>query len=488
MICKNENCYLKTMPHKEKCKSFFKQIENGEDLYVRIEQNVSDNEIEENNIDEISLDDMQYVRVSILTKGIIGYDQEMFRIEDRAYLIDEYRPFFISFIVPIENNRVKDIAVINNRWHIGKFVNLTENTEGGFTGITENIEGEVVTLRGILETSASPVNYIKGKLLVFKDKSIKKDILDDINSTYDAHKFGTTSSLNIKNILQNAWGSDLPQIIDLYNVGHGNADYIRGSKHRILYDVGYNYRSFPSYQSTRFLRAASAIRKIKPDCVILSHWDLDHIIGCAYADRTIFSKKWIAPHLVARKNEKASPNSVRLAHYLYVLGNLCLVDRKQNNKLIATVPCKNGIEMKLWLGSGTSRYITVRNREGLMIELLDKSGIYPHVILAGDVPYKCMPSNILLNDKVDFLHVPHHCSNMELDILKSMPVNSGKGECAIISTNRNNDSTINYNSDHHKELVSKFSKVINTIDNVKNDDEANLSVRIDCINRTVNFR
>ena len=109
----------------------------------------------------------------------------------------------------------------------------------------EGVFEEGILLDGILETSASPVNYLKGKLLVFTNRAIKKSVLNKINSMYDPRKFGYTSSSDVENILNDAWVSDFPYKIDIYNVGHGNADYIRGSKHRILYDIGYNYRSFP---------------------------------------------------------------------------------------------------------------------------------------------------------------------------------------------------------------------------------------------------
>lgn len=333
-----------------------------------------------------------------------------------------------------------------------------------------------------METSASPVNYLDGKLLVFKNKAIGKSILDKINGTYDPHKFVCTDRLEIEKALNNAWAGDLPKTIDIYNVGHGNADYIRGSSHRILYDIGYNYRSFPKYRNTKYLRAVNAIRRMKPDCVILSHWDMDHIIGCAYAEQSIFNPKWIAPYLVSGSDKNARPNAIRLAHYLKVLGNLYLVDREQQNKLIASISCANNVEMKLWLGTGTS-ILTPKNREGLMIEISDKRRFYPHILLAGDVPYKCMPN--ILTDPIDFMHVPHHCSKLELERLKSV---LWKGSCAIISTNRKKDKSLNYDSRHHKKLEDIFDKVVNTIDSTSGDDEANLSVQINYRNKSFCFR
>ena len=231
------------------------------------------------------------------------------------------------------------------------------------------------------------------------------------------------------------------------------------------------------------MRAVNAFRHLQPSCVVLSHWDMDHIIGCAYASQDIFNVKWIAPYLVSSKDKKASINSIRLAHYLNALGNLCLVDREQTNKLIAKISCANDIEIKVWLGSGTSNKITPRNREGLTLEILDKKRRYLHVLLAGDVPYKCM--NNLLTDPIDIMHVPHHCSSMELDKLKNLP---SVGKYAIISTNRKKTGTLNCDSNHHDKLRKKFKEVLHTIDNPSGDDEANLSIQIDYKKRTYRFR
>ena len=447
--------------HIDKCRKMFDDIKNGEYLYIRIERVAAEGDKVAVYIEEMPPEDTQYVRVSLLTDDMLAYDSEMFGIEDGAVLRDNYKPYFASFIVPLNDNR-NDIEVIGDGWRIGRLISPRESDTN-----------EAVLLNGFLETSASPVNYLDDKkLMVFTDRTIDKFVLDRINSTYDPNNFMISANKDIEKILNDAWKGDFPNTIDIYNVGHGNADYIKGSNHRILYDIGYNYRSFPGYQQSKYLRAVNAIRHLKPSCVILSHWDMDHIIGCAYAQQDVFSPKWIAPSLISSKDDKATPNSIRLAHYLKVLGNLCLVDRDQKNKLIATIACANDIEMKLWLGGGSSR-LTPKNREGLMIEIIDRNKTYSHILLAGDVPYKCMPD--ILNNPIDFIHVPHHCSNMELDRLRSIP---GKGVCAIISTNRKKCGGFNYDVNHHDELEKKFIEVINTIDNDAGDDEANLSIQI----------
>ncbi|MDM8201941.1 hypothetical protein [Allofournierella massiliensis] len=332
-----------------------------------------------------------------------------------------------------------------------------------------------------METSASPLVHIEGRLLVFQDEKIEASVLRTINSTYNPHKFSSESNETIERILKECWKNDLISTIDIYNVGHGNADYIRGPHRRILYDIGYNYRCYPGpkHYQTRFWKAVTAIRHLKPNCVILSHWDLDHIIGCAYSQGNVFDVPWIAPHLVASKSEKASTNSIRLAHYLASTKKLHLVDRTQPEQLIATIRAKKNVKIKLWLGKGKS-ICSLKNREGLFVEI---SGSL-HVLLGGDVPYSCMPGSIFGN-QIDYMHVPHHCSSMELRQLRRL---KNKGKLAAISTNRFKNGNLNCCGSHHDALERVFDKVMSTIDDPGGNDEKNLSIQLSYQNKYYRVR
>ncbi len=453
--------------HEMRCREMFDEIERGESVYISVDRQIMEGEVENAYANEVTAGDGQCVRVSLLSDQMLTYDGAMFETRDKAELLNKYKPYFASFIVPLEENSLHEIAGLGREWHIGQFISNEKSNEN------DEILPGAVLLNGILETSASPVSYLEGKLLVFRNKAISPSLLGRINRTYNPKNFTFTNSGDIESILQAAWDRDILNKIDIYNVGHGNADYIRGTHHRILYDVGYNYRSLPQQRMGKYQKAAAAIRHLKPDCVILSHWDLDHIIGCTYAEQDIFVRKWIAPHLVSSKDKKASSNSVRLAQYLNILGSLCLVDRDQPDKLIATVSCAGQVKIKVWLGSGTSA-LTAKNREGLLIEILHKSGAYPHVLLAGDVPYQCMPNHILQNP-IDFMHVPHHCSKMELSRLKKIP---GGGACAVISTNRKKDKKLNCDACHYCRLKDKYTSVVATIEHPSGNDAENLSVEI----------
>lgn len=447
--------------HGCKCRRMFDEIQNGEKIYISVDREIPEDPMRDGYGGGLLAGETEYVRISLLSDEMLDYDAGVFEDRSNRPFLDEYRPYFASFIVPLDGKNWENVRSLGSGWHVGRFA----GSEG-----TADAPG--IFLDGILETSASPVCYLEKRLLVFRDRTVSQALLNQISSTYNPRNFAVKSSQEIEKILQTAWGGDFPQTIDIYNVGHGNADCIWGVKHKILYDVGYSYRSLPKPGIGKFQKAAAALRMLKPDCVILSHWDTDHMIGCAYAGQDLFHKKWVAPYLVSDSDHKASPNSVRLAQYLQILDSLCLVDRDQSNKLIAVIPCGNDVEMKVWLGSGASR-LTAKNREGLMIEITDRNSVYPNVLLAGDVPYRCMPDQVL-RTHFDFIHVPHHCSAMELDRLKTMSV----GTCAVISANRNGKGTLNCDDGHYSELQKKFAVAAATIENPLGDDSKNLSIEI----------
>lgn len=455
--------------HQSRCYKIFKHVEAGSELYVRIDDVVDWPEDSDVTTYE------QYIHVSILSDEIIAYDSELFYQENSNQTSGAYRPYFIQFTIPVHSpEQFQKLSAIGRYWYLAKFT----------TDQDQRMELEPGTfyLDGALETSASPVVYIQGRLLIFSNRSIKQDILKQIRNVYDPQKFAPTYNDVVETILNRCWDRDSLQTIDVYNVGHGNADYLRGSHRRILYDIGYNYRCCPNRRphKSRYWRAVSAIRRLKPDCVILSHWDLDHIIGCAYAQQQIFDVPWIAPHLISNKDSKASVNAVRLANYLNYLGNLYLVDRNQTTYLIATVPMKSGTVMELRLGNATgSRMLSVRNKEGLFLDIYGTS----HILLGGDVPYHCM--SLPWPHKIDYMHVPHHGSAMEIPLLNHPNV---KGTLAVISTNRLANGNLNRNNYHYNMLMQAFRHVMCTIDNSSNDDEQNLSIQITCKNRHYHIR
>lgn len=480
--------------HRQMCHTFFDQIERGERVYIHFEsleeslQSFREPTDPESNCER---DDQNtvYAEITVLSYSMVEYDLAYLGSENfnQNAEISQYHPYFSFFLVPITSENVSILGKIqmhmsNERnWFIGKL--QSSDFESEFFPYKWMLDGSYIT-------AASPINHLQKKLLIFDDDAISEEERLKINRISKAYDFDFTSaqktSYEIENILKKAWPTnEIPSTIDIYNVGHGNADYIRSSNGKILFDVGYDYRHVPDETPYNFVRAVRALRRMTPDCVILSHWDLDHIIGCAYAEHSLVDCPWIAPTLLPN----ASINAKRLARYLQCLNRLCLIDRNQSPQLIASIHCNSNVLFNLWLCSGFDSLISEENRSGLIVELTERhpGSCYPHVVLAGDVPYRCIPPAVFATS-IDFLHVPHHCSKMCLSALKRS--NSPAGTLAVISTQRrkNPPHEIVRNMDHWQLLHNKFRKVVCTIDHSPVDDSANLSVQINYANSTYLIR
>ena len=170
-IINTERYGTELQSHRDKCNKNFYEIEKGAPLYISVERVVSEDGFGDSHLEKPTLWDRQYIRVSLLTEEIIEYDFEMFAKEDRTELLNKYRPYFVSFIVPLEDNSIQEIESLGVDWHEGRFLNIGDavSEKGSFE--------EGILLRGMLENSASPVNYLEGRLLVFTNRAMNKSVL-----------------------------------------------------------------------------------------------------------------------------------------------------------------------------------------------------------------------------------------------------------------------------------------------------------------------
>ena len=96
--------------HTKKCTEMIEYIKSGRDVYIQVERNVIETESGEIRLEEISPEYTPYISISVLTDEMLRYDAEMFRVADRETLFHTYRPYFISFIVPLDQNDLSTIA------------------------------------------------------------------------------------------------------------------------------------------------------------------------------------------------------------------------------------------------------------------------------------------------------------------------------------------------------------------------------------------
>ena len=155
--------------------------------------------------------------------------------------------------------------------------------------------------------------------------------------------------------------------------------------------------------------ASEHIQRLRPDGVILSHWDLDHILGCTYADPGAFEKTWIAPEYMT------TLSAYRVARYVQIVGNLCLVPTATAPRHLATATARN-YQARLYQGANSGERMTLTNQCGLLLEI--KATINANesvnVLLTGDVPYNSMPDELVNGTTLyNYIHIPHHCRRMD---------------------------------------------------------------------------
>lgn len=188
---------------------------------------------------------------------------------------------------------------------------------------------------------------------------------------------------------------------------------------------------------------------MKPHTTILSHWDLDHVIGVAFAKQIIFKRPWIAPDLNVLLKSQVSMGALRVAKYLELYNQLYLVDSKYRNHSIYSQS-----NISIWCGKGNvkGRRLTETNNAGLIIEFKQGKIL---TLLPGDCEYLALPDNLNFSKKrFNNLIIPHHCSEMDTSLLSTTSITK---DYAIISVSRWNKKRPNSVHKDHLQTGCKYS-------------------------------
>ena len=241
--------------------------------------------------------------------------------------------------------------------------------------------------------------------------------------------------------------------IDIYNVAQANfINCILNNKKNVLFDVGVT-RSKSDRESKAVQASLNEISKLLINGIILSHWDLDHILGIAYAHNTAKDCTWIAPDFRKLYDAKKYPLSVlRLCNYLIRNGKgcVCLVDTSQNNKQFYV---SKDNKISIWLGEPkSSNGINRANNGGLLLKIENVKSI----LLTGDCENNIHPIN-LYSSKLDYIVVPHHGS------LMSSPKAKGKNDAIAYVNYGNKRGHCNLDINlFHKYKSNNFKKIYRT--------------------------
>ena len=159
----------------------------------------------------------------------------------------------------------------------------------------------IVILQGNVMVSASPIEVVKGTLVVVDDHSevdfAYLEVLGD--SIYSCKKRAYTSADYgaIQTLLDSDIINGTPHMINVYNVGQGLCASIHMDNGGVIFsDIGITKDKI-ELSSSDVIQAKQQLGMINPKLVVLSHWDLDHILGVTNASEKIYDATWIVPDL-----------------------------------------------------------------------------------------------------------------------------------------------------------------------------------------------
>lgn len=386
----------------------------------------------------------EIVHISLINEDMLNYDELFFQGENKkAY----YRPYFYEFYAfsrDIDEKILTFLKINQGRWMRGKFNNEKQSNENEYS-----IFGDVFF-------SASPFQ-VKSRFLIITDEEAPDEIKTKILKTYDTSyarvRPGSTKHREMRRFLRNIVKSN-DFFTRIFNVGQGNCIYIKTSENkRILFDIGYNKNPNSSdWYDYYIIKSKRSIMRLKPHLNILSHWDMDHIIGVTFAQKNMFEHPWIGPNLNELSNLTVS--AARLAKYLDWKNQLFLVDDKFLGRLVYCGP-----SFRLWRGEGHSYSLSKANNFGLIIELLGKK----RMLLPGDCEYRMLPSRLRFSfNRYNYLIVPHHCSAMKLLALSPK---SDDIDYAIISAGDNSYKPKHPADEHIIHLRNGNYNIVQTVGN-----------------------
>lgn len=345
------------------------------------------------------------IQISLINELQIEYDKLL--LEKHNSTEQNYHMYIYEFFGVCEENA--DIyALSQDDFYEIEIVDCPDETSGVFA-------------TGTIIYSASPIER-SSRTIKIKDKA-SEDINKQIKDNF---------KLNSKSIIKTKEDLDcrLTQIgiknkidklkdkwcVKIVNVRQGNCIFVynKESGIKFAFDIGYSvFEGVPG--AGYYINLYSSEFRTSDSFVILSHWDMDHILGVTFIERKeIFKCTWITPEV----DDKSSVSAQRLAKYIENTGNLISIDYGLNGQNL--LGHTSGY-FNLWKGKGyvAGSKITQENNRGLIVELSKFESHVRHYtsdgankfLLPGDCEYEAMPDSIK-NGRYHCLIVPHHGGEM----------------------------------------------------------------------------
>lgn len=425
------------------------------------------------------------LQCSLITMQMLSYDDMMFaamksdnELDYKENAIKNYRPYFFSFVAELDRNKYEILEAVQR--DIKR--NHKNNGDDSYvwmecTSIPQDRKN--ISLDGYVVQSASPVVKINRTLHILSGVGLNRRSRTKLKSAYKIVKKCQEDS-DVIGLIDNYINSNYISSIYIYKVGNGNCIFVNigDAGEGFFYDIGFNYKHKPTMliDETKddYSKNIHIAAKNKPSFLILSHWDMDHILGISAAGYNYFDVDWFAPDC-----QDACLDAKRLAKFLDQKNHLFRLKRKLpygNGRLIGKpiVIFNSRKELigqyKLYMGEKADCDSSSPNCEGIVIEYTCFVGGQEKVILMmGDVNYasfnKARQNSgelVIADTHIDYLIVPHHGSG-HTDYIKLTAGRRNKKKVgkAIICCVKDIPSD-RPNKEHLEELHKRFKKVVAT--------------------------
>lgn len=214
--------------------------------------------------------------------------------------------------------------------------------------------------------------------------------------------------------------------VRIYNVGQANCCYCDLKTKKIFFDIGVT-RSAEDIKTSTVHSAVKEISTLDVDAVILSHWDLDHILGVCCNQHCLKEKIWIVPDF-EKMYSQPTASIKRLCNYLIKDGKskLFMVDTSQENKKDKPFFESSNKAVTIYKGElRASHGVNKRNNGGLLLKLENNRNI----LLPGDCENQVI-LKVTGANQYDNVLVPHHGAVMSEPTFRGK---KGKKNAAYIS-------------------------------------------------------
>ncbi|MFM9535361.1 hypothetical protein [Lysinibacillus sp. IITD104] len=339
---------------------------------------------------------------------------------DIGYLLGEYdarlpnyRPYFYEFIpLHLTDKKIEQLGLERNKWY-----NVSLYTDASVQG-----EFNEKTIKGTLLFSASPI-IRKGRRLIFGEKA-STDIEQHFNQllSQEQENWIVNNGDEVKEQFEQALNlsqyNDLEINVIIYSVGQGNWIQVEGMDKgneifSLCFDIGFTITETSTLYEDAIKQAALEAKK--SNLIMLSHWDLDHILGVSKFSNIDYEKTWIVPQII----DTASESSKRLAVYIAKESNINAVFAAdtfngtvifKSDYFVLGKGQGNQSGKKMTIGntySWKTKYNNLNNL-GLILEVKNNGH---SMLLPGDCEYIEFPQ--LFMKLYNTIVVPHHGAAVE---------------------------------------------------------------------------